>query len=83
MLLDDAIKIRAAKKLKEEQKPVVVPGIITTREGAKTVYVSLGSDGLKIGEDLSVQTGEPIVQLKEIKKSSKKRKPQKTKKKGK
>ena len=53
MLLDDAKKIRAAKKLKEEQeamalKPTVVSGIMITEKGAKEVNVSLGSDGLKI-----------------------------------
>ena len=72
MLLDDAIKIRAAKKLKDDQKSVAVPGIMTTEKGVKKVSVSLSNDGLKIEEDLSAQ-------MKEIKKKPKTRKPRKTK----
>jgi len=53
MLLDDAIKLREAKKLEEKPiiiEPTVVAGIMTTKEGLKDVNVSLGSDGLKIEE---------------------------------
>jgi len=46
MLLDDAEKIRAAKKLKEGQGSVT--GIMVTEEGIKEVAVSLSDKGLEI-----------------------------------